>query len=335
LNDFSNGIQTLDQEEVRREAQIDEYMEDPAPPEPPSTFPISLDPAYQARLQVDVELLVCVSANKFLLHEAREGRISKDSINKVRRGWEAKNRPQVLEYHFDQTTQRELILANFRTVQFHGPVATDPIALNSAMLSWGTMAKEMSIRTFCTADSALKKQLHDAQRVLEMLGAPLVTCLAFESLHVKALATMTRRQKERLARKTTEDGGHTRNTSHVSKTSQKGPYPRRDYSDASQWIPHHRHNLSEGSFGIIRGAEEDSIEDKVRRMNVTPAPPQQIKMRKTTGATGAVLGLPGHRQSPSHSNSSPSPSRQGRGYGHSKGGSYTRAMNGAPERYER
>ena len=300
--------QSVDQDEIRRETEIEEYLEDASKPEPPSTFPISLDPAYQARLQADIELLICVSANKFLLHEAQHGRIAKDTVNRIRRTWEARNLPQVLEYHYDQATQRELILANFRNVQFTGQIGSDPIALNSIMLSWGSLAKEMSVRTFCTADSAIKKQLHDAQRVLELLGAPLITCLAFEQLHVKALAIMTKRQKERLARQQAENGGRMRNTSNVSKASysQKGPYPRRDYSVASQYIPYHRRNLSEGSMGVIRGEVEETIEDKIRRMNVTPTPPPQIKMRKTTGAGGSVMG--GSQQS------SPSPSRYARGH---------------------
>lgn len=304
----ANVMQSVDQDEIQREAEIEEYLVDASKPEPPSTFPISLDPAYQARLQADIELLICVSANKFLLHEAQSGRIAKDTVNKIRRTWEARNLPQVLEYHYDQATQRELILANFRNVQFTGQIGNDPVALNSIMLSWGSLAKEMSVRTFCTADSAIKKQLHDAQRVLELLGAPLITCLAFEQLHVKALAMMTKRQKERLARQQAGNGGHTRNTSNVSKASysQKGPYPRRDYSVASQYIPYHRRNLSEGSMGIIRGVEEETIEDKIRRMNVTPGPPPQISMRKTTGAAGAVIN--------GSQNSSPSPSRYGRGY---------------------
>ena len=223
-----------------------------------------------------------------------------------------KNLPQVLEYHYDQATQRELLLANFRSVQFSGQIGNDPVALNSTMLSWGTLAKEMSVRTFCSADSAIKKQLHDAQRILEMLGAPLITCLAFEQLHVKALAMMTKRQKERLVRRQAGHEGHARNTSNVSKASysRKGPVPRRDYSVVSQYIPYHRHNLSEGSMGVIGGVEEETIEDKIRRMNVTPAPPLQIKMRRTAGAGGAAIG--------GSQNSSPSPPRYGQGYGDSR-----------------
>ena len=272
-----------------------------------------MDPAYQARLQADVELLICVSSNKFILHEAQRGRISKDTVTKVRRSWEARNLPQVLEYHYDQATQRELILANFRTVHFNGQFANDPVALNSTMLSWGTLAKEMSVRTFCSADSAIKKQLHDSQRVLEMLGAPLITCLAFEQLHVKALANMTKRQKERLARSQAQHKGHTRNTSNVSKASysQKGPYPRRDYSVASQYIPNHKRDLSEGSFGVIQGVEQETIEDKIRRMNITPAPPPEVRMRKATGAEGAMMK--------GSQNSSPSPARYGRNFDSSRG----------------
>jgi hypothetical protein len=255
--------------------------------------------------------MICVSANKFILEEAQHGRISKDTVNKIRRAWEQKNLPQVLEYHYDQTTQRHLILANFRTIEFRGPFANDAMQLNSAMLSWASLAKEMSIRTFCSADSAIKKQLHDAQRVLEMLGAPLLTCLAFEQLHVKALAVMAKRQRDRWEREQAGAIDHSRKSSNVSRSSldRKGPHPRRDYSAASHWtpIPHGR-NLSEGSFGVIRTLEEESVEEKMKRMNVSPVPPLQIRVRKATGANAALGGA-------SVGSKNSSPSRYGRSYG--------------------
>ena len=72
----------------------------------------------------------------------------------------------------------------------------------SAVLSgWKTNAREMGVRTFCTADSVVKKHLRDTYRVLEMLGAPLVTFLAFQEMSVKAHRIMeeAKREKERVA----------------------------------------------------------------------------------------------------------------------------------------
>ena len=55
----------------------------------------------------------------------------------------------------------------------------------------------MSVRTFCNPDSVIKKHMHDTHKVLEMLGAPLVTFLAFQELQVKALATIRETQKKK------------------------------------------------------------------------------------------------------------------------------------------
>ena len=67
----------------------------------------------------------------------------------------------------------------------------------SAVLSaWKTNAREMSVRTFCAADSVVKKHLRDTYRVLEMLGAPLVTFLAFQEMSVKAHRIMEERRRE-------------------------------------------------------------------------------------------------------------------------------------------
>ena len=65
------------------------------------------------------------------------------------------------------------------------------------MQSWKSLAREMSVRTFCTPDSVIRKQLHDSYKILEMLGAPLVTFLAFQEIQVKALQTMRDEQKKR------------------------------------------------------------------------------------------------------------------------------------------
>ena len=58
------------------------------------------------------------------------------------------------------------------------------------------MAKEMGVRTFCAPDSQVRKHLHDAHKILEMLGAPLVTFLALQELQLKTLARITEGVKQ-------------------------------------------------------------------------------------------------------------------------------------------
>jgi hypothetical protein len=164
---------------------------------PKSKFPISLDPPAQSKLYSEVELMISATANRYLMTQAQAGRMSVESLQKVTQFWTSKNRPQVVEFQFDQLTQHELVQANLRTFRFYGAHAENVISLNAMMISWRTMAKEMSVRTFCTPDSVIRKQLHDCYKILEMLGAPVVTFLAFQEIQVRALATMRHQQERR------------------------------------------------------------------------------------------------------------------------------------------
>ena len=141
--------------------------------------------------------MICATANQYLMTQRREGRMSVDSLVQVTKYWRSKNRPQVIEFQFDQQTQRDLVLYNLKSFRFYGPNAENPVSLNAMMLSWKTVAKEMSVRTFCTPDSVVRKHMHDCYKILEMLGAPLVTFLAFQEIQVRALATMREEQKRR------------------------------------------------------------------------------------------------------------------------------------------
>ncbi|KAK2763288.1 hypothetical protein FQN54_009924 [Arachnomyces sp. PD_36] len=163
-----------------------------------STFPISLDPPTQARVLSEVEVMICVTANKFLLQQYAEGRMSVESVAKIMNYWTSKNRAQVLEFQFDQATQRDLVLYNIKTFRFYGEASTNIFALNGAMYNWRAVSKEMSVRTFCHPDSAIRKLLHDTHKILEMLGAPLVTFLAFQELQVKTLAQIKEEQMKNL-----------------------------------------------------------------------------------------------------------------------------------------
>jgi len=147
-----------------------------------------------------MELMICITANKFLKAQQIAGRMSAESVSKIVAQWSHKNRPQVLEFQFDQATQRDLILYNIDTFNFHGDAQTNRMVLNATMYSWKVMAKEMSVRTFCTPDSVLRKHLHDAHKVLEMLGAGLHVFLSLQELQVEALKEITNKGKERLAR---------------------------------------------------------------------------------------------------------------------------------------
>lgn len=166
------------------------------PPRIPQTtkFPVSLEPPEQSKLYSEMELMICATANKFLIVEKESGRMSYDSVERITQFWTSKNRPQVLEFHFDQATQRDLVEYNVKTFRFYGPSAENPVAMHSMLNAWKNLAKEMSVRTFCSPDSMIKKNMHDCYKVLEMLGAPVVTFLAFQEIQIDALRKMHERQ---------------------------------------------------------------------------------------------------------------------------------------------
>jgi hypothetical protein len=137
-----------------------------------------------------MEVVICATANKFLVQQYKEGRMSSDSINKITGFWQSKNRPQVVEFQFDQATQRDLIAQNIHTFKFYGECAANPVVLNSTLHNWKAVAKEMGVRTFCAPDSVIRKHMHDSHKVLEMLGASIEAFLVFQSLQMKALALM-------------------------------------------------------------------------------------------------------------------------------------------------
>lgn len=162
-----------------------------------SSFAVSLDPPAQAKIYSEMELMICATANQYLMTQHLAGRMAVESVQKVLQYWASKNRPQVIEFQFDQSTQRDLVLYNIKTFRFYGPHAENAVSMNTMMLGWRALAKEMSVRTFCTPDSVVRKHMHDCYRILEMLGAPLITFLAFQEIQVRTLSAIRDEQARR------------------------------------------------------------------------------------------------------------------------------------------
>lgn len=135
------------------------------------TTPISLGPAAQSTIYSELEVLICETANKFLVQQYYDGRISQHSINAITTSWSAKGRPRVNEFRYDQTFQLKLVQINRHTLAFSGAASTNPIQLNAILRGWKVIAREMRIRTFCVPDSVIRKHLHDAEGLLAMLNA--------------------------------------------------------------------------------------------------------------------------------------------------------------------
>ena len=162
-----------------------------------STFAVSLDPQAQSKLLTEIELMICTTANEYFKTQQKAGRMSVESLVKILKYWRGRGRPQVIEFHFDQMTQRDLVMANMKTFRFYGPNAENPISLLVMMQAWESLAKDMSVRTFCTPDFMIKKHMCDCYKVLEMLGAPLPTFLALQDIQVRTLRLMREEQRKR------------------------------------------------------------------------------------------------------------------------------------------
>lgn len=196
LRDFNRSLQAVDM--VRPHPHTSPFAHGSHVPKlaAKSNVPISLDSFTQAKLYSDMELMICSSANHFLVGQHRVGRVSRESIKKVNNFWGSKNRPQVVEFQFDQATQRQLVLSNIRTLDFHGESATNPILLRSNLQNWKAIVKEMNVRTFCLPDSAVRKHMYDIHKILDMLGAPLSISLAFQELQTQTLSLMREEMKK-------------------------------------------------------------------------------------------------------------------------------------------
>lgn len=133
---------------------------------------VSIAPHYQARIFMEMELMVVHSANTFLMNEFSHGRFSVETIKKTVDSWKRAGRPTVIEFMYDQITQRDLVAANQQNFRFHNIGPTDSMRVNSMLYNWKQVASTMAIRTFCTADTVILKLIFDIQQILEILGAP-------------------------------------------------------------------------------------------------------------------------------------------------------------------
>ncbi|TGO32905.1 hypothetical protein BHYA_0280g00100 [Botrytis hyacinthi] len=135
-----------------------------------SVLSISINPYEQARYLVELELMIVHTANTFLMIQFSQGRMSIDSIKKTVDTWKNKGRPAVVEFMYDQGTQRDLVTANQYNFRFHGNRSGDDVRISSMLYNWKQVASLMSIRTFCNADTVLLKLVFDVEQILELIG---------------------------------------------------------------------------------------------------------------------------------------------------------------------
>jgi hypothetical protein len=166
-----------------------------APSNGPSKFPVSLSPYVQGDFYMQLELLLNIETNNFIMHEFSQGRVSVASVKSVVEQWRNKGRPQVLGFRYDLYTQRELIGLNSETVCFAGVHTFTKMRMLSVLAAWKVLAKEISVRTFCQPDSAVKKHLYDAEKVLELIHASSDSMLAYQEMRGRIVAEIYREER--------------------------------------------------------------------------------------------------------------------------------------------
>jgi hypothetical protein len=156
----------------------------------PTVLSVSLGPPEQARIYMEVELMLAHTANSFLMTQFSHGRMAMDSIKKTVDSWKAKGRPTVLEFMYDQSTQRDLIAVNQHNFRFYGEKAGDKVRINTTLYNWRQVASFMTLRTFCDADTVILKLLFDIEQILHLLGAREPLLLRLQQIRASATETM-------------------------------------------------------------------------------------------------------------------------------------------------
>jgi hypothetical protein len=175
-----------------------------------SVLTISLSPPEQARISMEVELMLVHTANRFLMNQFSQGRIAVESIKKIVDMWKSKGRPIVIEFMYDQATQRDLVVANQHNFRFHGDRAGDNNRITSFLYTWKQVASLMAIRTFCNADTVMLKMLFDIEQILECLGAPEPLMLRLQQIRTSSneLMRLKRQKNESMSNTLNASIGH-------------------------------------------------------------------------------------------------------------------------------
>ena len=201
-----HGFLTADLEQLNQETMMEQYTADqhsnfriitPPPSRERSTFPISIRSSGQSKLWSELEYMLIESCNTFLKDELANDRLSRESVIKIKRQWQAKNRPHVVEFYYDQSTQYDLVIANLSTIKLYSDYSQDAVMLNSVLHQWKILIRELNVKTLCMPDSVVRRWLHDGRRVLELLGATQITLANIDKLTTLCLAVISSAEKER------------------------------------------------------------------------------------------------------------------------------------------
>ncbi|EXJ63387.1 uncharacterized protein A1O5_11436 [Cladophialophora psammophila CBS 110553] len=180
--------------------KVDSWMKKHVEATAPRTL-VSLDPATQARILGDVELILVTATNNFLVHEANAARLNPEIVMRFSHDWRAHGLRPVVEFLYDCRTQYHLVLANMHTVEFSTTCSQSVHLRDSCMQVWSTIVDDVSVHAFCLPDDIVVKHLYALPQVLRMLRAPQSAHLAVRGLQLKTSAKIAERKALGRARK--------------------------------------------------------------------------------------------------------------------------------------
>lgn len=128
--------------------------------------------------------------NLFIIAEQRNGRVSDNSINRIADDWGLKGNPDVLDFCYDMTTQRELVILNMRTMRFFAGMPGTADRLQDSLTRWRLLAEWFNVRTFCQPDRAIRHMVLCVEAVLDMIDPTEGAWPAFRLLQWDALGMM-------------------------------------------------------------------------------------------------------------------------------------------------
>ncbi|OQU97456.1 hypothetical protein CLAIMM_03384 [Cladophialophora immunda] len=185
---------------IKRKEKVDRWMEESAAATAPRTL-VSLDPATQARILGDIELMLVTATNNFLVHEANAARLNPEIVMRFSNEWKARGLRPVVEFLYDCRTQYNLVLAHIHTVQFSATCEQCFYLRDSGMEAWSGIVEDVGVHAFCLPDDVVVKNLYALPQVLRMLRAPESAVATVRGLQLKTSAKISERKALGRARK--------------------------------------------------------------------------------------------------------------------------------------
>lgn len=149
-----------------------------------------------------LEYILQSAANDFLYKRYVDGTLDSKNFARVRKSWKKQGRPTVVEFRFNIATQWKLANANEKALTFPGAGRMTTAQVRSTIKGWSTLARQLSVKTFCEPDILIKMQCAEARRVLILLDASDADMAFFDTAVRDALGEIDAELERQFARET-------------------------------------------------------------------------------------------------------------------------------------